>query len=402
MSIFDKHGKFNGRELEYVSLYLDSEGKNNKISWVQRFEEKVARKLGVQYAVACNSGTSGLHMAMIACGIGPGDEVITPGLTVVMDAYSVIHVGAKPVFADVDRSTYGIDISEIKKKITDKTKAIVTVSLQGLSVDMDPILKVAKENNLIVIDDSAQNILGEYKGRVAGTLGDISVLSFENKKHITSGSEGGMLLTDNEEYATRARKFGGIGYKHMTANAGRTSLAISDVQDPDYERFDTIGLNYRMSEISAAVGLAQFERINDIVERRREVAKIFDEAIQGCDWIVPQYIPEGYKHSHYTYSFEYRGLEILGISWKDFYKMYTEMGGDGFYSACVVPYLEPVFQDNTEYNSIFTKGICPISEDLQKKIMQFKTNYRSLNVARQNANILKELIIRLECHTRKS
>ena len=199
MSIFDKHGKFNGRELEYVSLYLDSEGKNNKISWVQRFEEKVARKLGVQYAVACNSGTSGLHMAMVACGIGLGDEVITPGLTVVMDAYSVIHVGAKPVFADVDRSTYGIDISEIKKKITDKTKAIVTVSLQGLSVDMDPILKIAKENNLIVIDDSAQNILGEYKGRVAGTLGDISVLSFENKKHITSGSEGGMLLTDNED-----------------------------------------------------------------------------------------------------------------------------------------------------------------------------------------------------------
>jgi perosamine synthetase len=402
VSINDPYGKFNGKELEYLSSFLDSEGTENKIPWVQRFEEKVARKLGVQYAVACNSGTSGLHMAMVACGIGPGDEVITPGLTVVMDAYSVIHVGAKPVFADVDRSTYGIDISEIKKKITDKTKAIVTVSLQGLSVDMDPILKVAKENNLIVIDDSAQNILGEYKGRVAGTLGDISVLSFENKKHITSGSEGGMLLTDNEEYAIRARKFGGIGYKHMTATAGRTSLALSDVQDPDYERFDTIGLNYRMSEVSAAVGLAQFERINGIVERRIAVAKMFDEAIQGCDWIVPQYIPEEYKHSYYTYSFEYRGLEILGISWKDFYKMYTEMGGDGFYSACVVPYLEPVFQDNTKYNSIYTEGICPISEDLQKKIMQFKTNYRSLKVARQKANILKELILRLECHTRKS
>ena len=150
MSINDPYGKFNGKELEYLSSFLDSEGTENKIPWVQRFEEKVARKLGVQYAVACNSGTSGLHMAMVACGIGPGDEVITPGLTVVMDAYSVIHVGAKPVFADVDRSTYGIDISEIKKKITDKTKAIVTVSLQGLSVDMDPILKVAKENNLIV------------------------------------------------------------------------------------------------------------------------------------------------------------------------------------------------------------------------------------------------------------
>lgn len=395
MSINDPYGKFNGKELEYLSSFLDSEGTENKIPWVQRFEEKVARKLGVQYAVACNSGTSGLHMAMVACGIGPGDEVITPGLTVVMDAYSVIHVGAKPVFADVDRSTYGIDISEIKKKITDKTKAIVTVSLQGLSVDMDPILKVAKENNLIVIDDSAQNILGEYKGRVAGTLGDISVLSFENKKHITSGSEGGMLLTDNEEYATRARKFGGIGYKHMTASSGRTSLALSDVQDPDYERFDTIGLNYRMSEVSAAVGLAQFERISDIVERRTAVAKMFDEAIQGCDWIVPQYIPEEYKHSHYTYSFEYKGLKMLGISWKDFYNMYIEMGGDGFYSACMVPYLEPVFQNNAKYKNTYIKGMCPVSEDLQKKIMQFKTNYRSLPEARIKANILKALIDKL-------
>ena len=392
MSINDPYGKFNGKELEYLSSFLDSEGTENKIPWVQRFEEKVARKLGVQYAVACNSGTSGLHMAMVACGIGPGDEVITPGLTVVMDAYSVIHVGAKPVFADVDRSTYGIDISEIKKKITDKTKAIVTVSLQGLSVDMDPILKVAKENNLIVIDDSAQNILGEYKGRVAGTLGDISVLSFENKKHITSGSEGGMLLTDNEEYATRARKFGGIGYKHMTASSGRTSLALSDVQDPDYERFDTIGLNYRMSEVSAAVGLAQFERISDIVERRTAVAKMFDEAIQGCDWIVPQYIPEEYKHSHYTYSFEYKGLKMLGISWKDFYNMYIEMGGDGFYSACMVPYLEPVFQNNAKYKNTYIKGMCPVSEDLQKKIMQFKTNYRDIEVARQKAIILKNTI----------
>jgi dTDP-4-amino-4,6-dideoxygalactose transaminase len=230
---------------------------------------------------------------------------------------------------------------------------------------------------------------------LAGTLADINVFSFENKKHITSGSEGGMLLTDNQEYATRARKFGGIGYKHMTAAAGRTSLALSDVQDPDYERFDTIGLNYRMSEISAAVGLAQFERISDIVERRIAVAKMFNQSVKDCNWIVPQKIPDGYKHSHYTYSFEYKGLEVLGVTWKDFYKMYIEMGGDGFYSACVVPYLEPVFQNNEDYNKIYKKGMCPVAEALQKKIMQFKTNYRSLAIAKEKANILKKLIDKL-------
>ena len=396
MSINDPNGKFNGKELEYLSSFLDSEGGANKIPWVQQFEDTVAKKLGAKYAVACNSGTSGLHMAMVACGIGPGDEVITPGLTVVMDAYSVIHVGAKPVFADVDRATYGIDVSEIKRKITNKTKAIITVSLQGLSVDIDPIMKLAKENNLIVIDDSAQNIQGEYKGRVAGTLGDISMLSFENKKHITAGSEGGMLLTDNEEYAIRARKFGGIGYKHMTASAGRTSLALSDVQNPDYERFDTIGLNYRMSEVSAAIGLAQFERIDYIVNRRIAVANIFHKAVSGFKWITPQFTPKGYKHSHYTFSFEYKGNEELGISWKEFYNMYVEMGGDGFYSACVVPYLEPVFQNHECYKEIYTKGMCPVAEDLQKKIMQFKTNYRSLAEAQKKANILRKLILKIE------
>ncbi len=395
MSVDDKHGKFNGKEFEYISNYLDSEGCSNEKSWAQRFEEEVSIYTGVKYAVACNSGTSGLHMAMYACDIGPGDEVITPGLTVVMDAYAVIHMGATPVFVDVERSTYGISVEEIKKNITDKTKAIITVSLQGLSVDMDPILELAKEKGIVVIDDSAQNILGEYKGRVAGTLADMSVFSFENKKHITSGSEGGMLLTGIEEYAGRARKVGGIGYKHMTASAGRTSLALSDVQDPDYERFDTIGLNYRMSEASAAVGLAQFERINDIVERRIAVAKMFAKAVSGCNWISPQYEPEGYKSSHYTFSFEYKGLDILGITWKEFYQMYVDMGGDGFYSACVVPYLEPVFQNNENYNKACTKGMCPIAEDLQKKIMQFKTNYRSLSVAQKKADILEALIDKL-------
>jgi dTDP-4-amino-4,6-dideoxygalactose transaminase len=146
MSIDDKHGKFNGKELEYLSRYLDSENNSDDKPWVQRLEESVINSIGSKYAVACNSGTSGLHMAMYACGVGPGDEVITPGLTVVMDAYAVIHMGATPVFVDVDRSTYGINIEEIKKNITDKTKAIITVSLQGLSVDMDPIWELARGN----------------------------------------------------------------------------------------------------------------------------------------------------------------------------------------------------------------------------------------------------------------
>lgn len=387
------YGKYNGKEMEYVLQALDSDNPDNKTKpWVQRFEEEFCNVMGVKYAIACNSGTSGLHSALVAAGVGPGDEVISPALTVIMDAYSIIHVGATPVFADVDPETQTIDPEDVLKKITPKTKAVITVSLQGLPVDIDPIMEMAEENCIIVAEDSAQTMMGMYKGRIAGTLGHIGVFSFENKKHLTCGGEGGMIVSSDDNLAQRARKFAGIGYKHMTATGGRTSLAMSKVQDPAYERFDTIGLNYRMTDISAAIGLAQFERIHSLVSRRQAVAKMFDEAVEGCDYMIRQKVPDGYVHSYYTYAVKYLGGEKMGVSWKEFYYKYKEMGGDGFYGACKVPYLEPVFK-NLEINGVrYQKGLCPVAEEIQPKIMQFKTNYRNLDVAKKKAEILNKLI----------
>ncbi|MDP6927537.1 MAG: aminotransferase class I/II-fold pyridoxal phosphate-dependent enzyme, partial [Rhodospirillales bacterium] len=239
----DPFGKYNGREAEYVMRMLAREDDGDERSWPQRLEEKFCEIVGAKHAVACNSGTSGLHMALYAAGVGPGDEVISPALTVVMDAYATIHLGATPVFADVNADTFNIDAEDVAAKITPKTKAILTVSLEGLSSDIDPIMKLAAKHGLIVVEDSAQTLLGAYHGKMAGTIGHLGVYSFENKKHMTCGSEGGMVVSNDSELATRARKFGGIGYKHMTASAGRTHLAMSKVQDPTYERFDIIGLN---------------------------------------------------------------------------------------------------------------------------------------------------------------
>ena len=390
-------GKYNGKEMEYVLQALDSDDpKNKELPWTQRFEEEFCRVMGVKYAISCNSGTSGLHAAVVAAGVSAGDEVINPGLTVVMDAYAIIHAGATPVFADVDSNTQTIDVEDIKRKISKRTKAIITVSLQGLPVDVDPIMEIAEKNNLVVIEDSAQTILGMYKGRIAGTLGHMGVFSFENKKHMTCGSEGGMIVTNDANLAQKARKFAGIGYKHMTAAAGRTSLALSEVQDPAYERFDTVGLNYRMTEISAAIGLAQFERVHTLFSRRRKVAKLFDDAIEGCEWMVKQTIPKGYEHSYYTYPVQYFGKERIGLSWKDFYNKYIEMGGDGFYGACKVPYLEPVFKD-LEINGIrYQQGLCPVAEEIQPRIMQFKTNYRNMEVAQEKTAILHNLVEELQ------
>ena len=388
-----EEAKFNGNEIEYVLRVLDTENPENKaFPWVQRFEEEFAAKLNTKYAIAVNSGTSGLHAALYAAGVGPGDEVIQPALTVVMDAYATIHLGGVPIFVDINEENYNMDPALIESKITDKTKAIITVSWFGLPVDMDPIMAIAKKHNLIVIDDSAETLLAHYKGVISGTNAHIGVFSFEHKKHLTSGSEGGMIITNDEQLAIQARKFAGIGYKHMTATAGRTHLAKSTFQDPDYLRFDTIGLNYRMNAISAAVGLAQLERADFIVKRRQESAKFFLEAVKGCKWMIPQKVDEGFEHSYYTFAVDYRGLEERNVSWKEFYNRYTEKGGDGFYGNVAVPYLEPALLNKQFGRVKLVQGMCPVAERLQKRIMAFKSNYRDLDVAKQKAEILSKLI----------
>ncbi|HBN07148.1 MAG TPA: histidine kinase [Cyanobacteria bacterium UBA8530] len=386
-------GKYNGNEAEYVWHALDTEDPENKsISWVQRFEEAFAAKVGASYAIAVNSGTSGLHAALYAAGVGPGDEVIQPAMTVVMDSYATIHLGGVPVFADIVPETQHIDPADIVRKITPRTKAILTVSWQGLPVDLDPILEIAREHGLVVVDDSAQTMMGRYKGKISGANAHIGVYSFENKKHLTTGSEGGMIVTSDPELATRARKFAGIGYKHMTSTAGRTHLALSAVQDPSYERFDTIGLNYRMNAVSAAIGLAQLERVDHIVARRQACGRLFLEAIAGCSWMVPQRVATEIEHSFYTFAVDYRGEAERGVKWKDFYHRYLDLGGDGFYGCVVTPYLEPALRGREFGGRRMERGLCPKAEALQLRVMQFKTNYRDLGLARQKAEILSRLI----------
>ena len=386
-------GKFNGNEAEYVLRALDTENPENKsYPWVQRFEEAFATKVGAKYAIAVNSGTSGLHAALFAAEVSAGDEVIQPSTTVVMDAYVTIHLGAIPVFVDIDPDTWNIDARKIEEKITKATKAIIVVSLYGLPVDIDPIMAIAKKHNLVVIDDSAETLMSRYKGGVAGTHAHFGVYSFEKSKHITSGGEGGMIVTSDEGLAIRARKFAGIGYKGLTASAGRTSLSSSVYQDPNYERFDTIGLNYRMNAVTAAVGLGQFERVDSLVESRKAVGRMFLDAVSGCYWIKTQMVPSHSDHGYFTFGMLYLGAEKKGIAWKEFYNKYKERGGDGFYACWKNPYLEPSLKGKKMGGQSFEKGLCPTAEDYQTKIMAFKTNYRDLGEARHQTNLLSALI----------
>jgi perosamine synthetase len=392
-NIENPYGKYNGNEKEYVLRVLDSENKDyGKFPWVSEFEEKFCELSGAKYSISVNSATSGLHAALVAAGVQPGDEVIQPALTVVMNAFVTIQCGAIPVFADINPHTWNIDVNTIEEKITDKTKVIMAVSLFGLPLDIEPILKLAKDRGIIVIDDSAETICGLYNGQFAGTHSDLAVYSFENKKHMTSGSEGGMVITSNEDFATKVRKFAGIGYKNLTASAGRTNLASSEFQDPNYERHDVIGLNYRMNIISAAVGLAQLERIEHLVERRIIIGEMFNKAIEGCSWLKPQVRLDNANHTYYTYGVLYEGEKKNNIAWKEFYNLYKKMGGDGFYAAWVNPHLEPGLRGKKFGGILLKSGLCPVAEEYQKKIMLFKTNYRNLNLAKRNVDLLHNLI----------
>ena len=389
----NKFGKYIGNELNYVKRYLDTENPENKnYPWVQKFEEKFVDLSGSKYAIAVNSATSGLHSALEACNLKPGDEVISPGLTVVMNSFVTLAGNYVPVFADVNPQTWNIDIETILPKVTKKTRVIMPVSLFGLPVDIEPIMKFASENNIKVIDDSAETIMGIYNNKFAGSHADIAVYSFENKKHMTSGGEGGMVITSNKDLAVKVRQHAGIGYKTLTAATGRISLASSEFQNPTYKRHEVLGLNYRMTPLTACVGLAQLERINELVDRRKKVASFFLEAVKNCDWMIPQGTINRANNTYLTVGFKYLGEEQRSIKWKIFYDKYTSAGGDGFYSAWMNPYLENALFGKTFGETVCKEGLCPNAEDLQKKLMLFKTNYRNLDQAKHQAELLSVLI----------
>ena len=392
-SIKSSHGKYCGYELDYVLAALDTEHPDfKKTSFVARFERAFAERFGKRYAISCNSATSGLHAALAAAGVGPGDEVISPALNVIMSAYVTMHLGGVPVFADVDRHTHNIDPVDVARKVTPRTKAIIAVAWNGLPVDIDPLLKISRENGIILIEDVAQDVLGRNAGRISGTIGDIGVWSFNYKKHISGGTEGGMICADDEALATRIRKFAGIGYRTLGAMTGGTSLSKPEFQDPNFERFDSVGLNYRMSEISAAICLGQLERVDALVARRKECGRLFREAVAGCSWIVPQAIPQGIEHSYYTIVMDYHGEARFDVPWKRFYNRYIELGGDGFYAELQCPYNEPSMRGRDFGYGPLRRGLCPVAESLQPRLMKFKGNYRDLDIARRKADILRRLV----------
>ena len=221
----------------------------------------MAATVNRKYGVAVANGTAALEIAVQALGIGPGDEVIMPTFTIISCAAAVIRVGAKPIFVDCDAQTWNIDVTQIEKVITNRTKALMVVHIYGLPSNMDPILDLAKEYGLRVIEDAAEMHGQTYKGKPCGDFGDISIFSFYPNKHVTTG-EGGMVLTDDEKLAERCRSL-----RNLCFNPTRRFV------------HEELGFNYRMTNLQAAIGLAQLEQLDEFVERKRAMGKIYSELL---------------------------------------------------------------------------------------------------------------------------
>ncbi len=393
------------RAYEYVKEVLDFGFHNaHAVGMTARLEREFAQRFGQTYGIAHCNGTATMQSALMAAGVGVGDEVIVPAFTVFSTPAAVLHCNAVPVIVDVHPDTWTISVDAVRSHITPRTRAVIPVSICGLSADLDPIMQLAQEHGLVVIEDNAQCVLGQYKGRVAGSIGHFASFSFQASKTVTCG-DGGILICSDEALALAARKAATLGFKDLTLKPGNNVVSEQLRCQPDYQRHDSLGWNQRLPEVASAVALAELERVEELAEMRAYSAAAFDRVVGQCDWLVPQKNPEGYANAWWTYTVRITRDDLV---WPELLAAFLEMGGNGFYGAYQPAHLEPVFarlnqavdENPDRYPHYagrlprYERGTCPVWESLQPRMILLKTNYFDTAEADRQAEILARLIRR--------
>lgn len=251
----------------------------------EEFERLIANYTGTEHAVAVSSGTAALHLIVKALGIGPGDEVLVPSFTFVASVNAILYEGAKPVFVDIEPDTYNLDPTDLEKKITHKTKAIMAVDVFGHPADWDEILRIARKHRLKVIDDACEALGARYRGKNLGQFGDAAAFAFYPNKQITTG-EGGMIVTNDTNIASVCRSL---------RNQGRGDMGA-------WLEHERLGYNYRMTEMSAALGISQLSRLEDILTKRDRVAQMYTNRLSGIEWVRPPVVRQNVRMSWFVYT----------------------------------------------------------------------------------------------------
>lgn len=330
------------KELEYVTDCLKTNWISSRGKYIEEFERKFANYCGCKYGISTTSGTTAIHLALASLEIGPGDEVIVPTFTMISTVFAIVYTGAKPVLVDAEPQTWNIDVTKIEDKITKRTRAIMPVHIYGHPCDMDPIMELAMKYNLWVIEDAAEAHGAEYKGRKVGGIGQANCFSFYANKIITTG-EGGMVITNDRQIAEKAR-----GLKDLAHSKEKRFLHID------------LGFNYRMTNIQAAIGLAQLERIDELVQRRRNNAYLYNSLLKDIGGIKLPPEKEWAKNVYWMYSILIK--DEFGMS-RD--ELMSKLGQKGIEtrSFFIPMHRQPVFRNM----GIFDKESYAIAEELSSK-----------------------------------
>jgi dTDP-4-amino-4,6-dideoxygalactose transaminase len=327
-------------EIEAVSAVLRS-GRVNYWTGEQaeEFEEEFARFIGVKHAVALANGTAALELALHALGIGPGDEVVVPSKTFIASASCVVRVGAVPVVADIDAESQNITAASIEQALTPRTKAIIAVHLAGWPCEMDQILALASKHGLRVIEDCAQCLGARYRGRMAGAIGDIGAFSFCQDKILTTGGEGGMLVTDSRELWEKA---------WSCKDHGKSYAAVFEREHPLGFRWlhESFGTNWRITEMQAAIGRLQLGKLPQWLATRRGNARLLDQGLSAIPGLRLALPPAHSEHAYYKY-YAFVRPEMLGAGW-DIERILDAVNAEGVpcgVGACSEIYLEKAFVD---------------------------------------------------------
>jgi dTDP-4-amino-4,6-dideoxygalactose transaminase len=348
------------------------EGANTKYflggEQVKKLERAVERRFKVKHAIAVNSAASGLSVAVGAAGIGPGDEVIVTPWTMTATAAAILVNNAIPIFCDITEDTFNLDPATIEKLITKRTKAILPVHISGHPADMDEIMRIAREHDLIVIEDAAQVIGGLYKGKYTGTIGDLGVYSFNSNKIIQCG-EGGMVVTNDDELALRSR----LIRNHAEAVIA-TGMKVKSL-------VNMLGWNYRMNEIEAAIVQVQLQRLDGFLKKRRTLVDYLNRKLQSIDGITTPIVKKGCTHTYYQYVLKIDKSKIP-ISINLLLKALNAEGMD-FLPGYKPLYLQPLYQKMIVYGNrgcpftcgfygkkiSYKKGLCPNAERLYESVV---------------------------------
>lgn len=315
--------------------------------YVEDFEIEFARYIGTKYAVAANSGTSALSLALAALQLGTGDEVILPPYTFVASANGILQQNAIPIFADVDKETFNLDPRRLEAKISEKTRAIMPVHMMGQPCDMDPIIEIARKHDLFVIEDSAQAAGAEYKGRKAGSIGDVGCFSFYMNKNMTS-AEGGMLVTNDEEVAERAK-----------TSRNHCRPEISTVPNvPAYNIFTGIGWNFRMNSLQAVIGRTQLKRLDEANRKRSMNAEFIRHHVQPFEWLRPQKVLKDTKPVYWFQAF--RISDSSKINRDEFTSAVSAEGVKAEGYAPIPVHLQELFTKQVGYGRTHCPFDCPV------------------------------------------